>query len=807
MERENILAELSERQREAAAHLNGPLLIVAGPGSGKTRVMAHRVAYLIGVHRVPADRILAVTFTNKAARELSDRCEQLVPNASGQLHVRTFHGFCAWMLRMDGGRAGLDTRFSIYDDDDQVRTIRSILLELDLDPKRLSPRSVLNAISGAKNRMLDATAYDRMVASQRFPGDQSAYFHEIVARVYPRYTEALDRSKAVDFDDLLFKAHELLDSAPDVLERYQDRFQHLLVDEFQDTNPLQFNIARLLAVKNRNIAVVGDPDQSIYSWRHADPGNLSDFLKIYRDAKVVTLDQSYRSTQTILEAAAAVISHNEQRLPKELWTANDRGAKVYVAEAYDEEEEARAVVEEIGRLTEGGATDSSEIAVMYRVNAQSRAMESACNRIGMPYRLVGGVKFYERREVKDVLSYLRLAHNPADDAALMRIINVPARGISTRTVEVIRRQARSEGTPMLATVLSTLEQEDENGEQPALVALLQKRALNSVRRFAGLMQDLIDQSLTHPPHELIDRVLDRSGYARLLEEDEDRGDERWENIKELRGSAEQFAEMSVTGEQENARDELSAFLENIALVSDVDRMDDERADAVTLITLHQAKGLEFDVVFIIGLEEGLLPHSRSMDDPAQLQEERRLCYVGMTRARERLFLLHAFQRGFRGTRGPSLPSRFLDEVPVELVSLHHLHTPGRSYGYRTSARTAMTGGRRTSGSRVESKVSPAVEKPEPVSEYAPGDRVVHEVFGEGVVVSAKESRGDIEVTVAFGEEHGVKRLMLNFAPMVKIDGTQKTRTDSDDRDDEDVDPVVKPFGKQIRDFDPFLDSP
>jgi len=800
----DALAGLSERQREAAQHLHGPLLIVAGPGSGKTRVMAHRVAYLIGVHRIPATDILAVTFTNKAARELRDRCERLVPGSTGVLQVRTFHGFCAWLLRRDGGRVGLDTRFSIYDDDDQVRTVRRILDEFDLDPKRLSPRSILNAISGAKNRMLDAAAYEQMVADQRFPGDQSAYFHEIVSRVYRRYVEMLDTARAVDFDDLLFKTHLLLESAPDVLERYQDRFRQLLVDEFQDTNPLQFSIARLLAARDRNITVVGDPDQSIYSWRHADPGNLAEFLKVYKDARVVTLDQSYRSTQTILEAAAAVISNNDERLPKDLWTANDRGMRVFVAEAYDEEEEARTVIEEIGRLTNEPDYDPAEIAVMYRVNAQSRAVEGACNRTGMPYRLVGGVKFYERKEVKDVLSYLRLALNPADDAALSRIINVPTRGISDRTVEEVRRAARADGTPMLAAVFAVAEP-DANGEPPdGLKAHLHKRAVNSLTRFANLMQRLIERSMVLPPHELIDLALERSGYARLLQEDQERGEERWENVKELRGSAEQFADAPAGSTQSDPRDRLAEFLENVALVSDVDSMDDGRSDAITLITLHQAKGLEFDAVFIIGLEEGLLPHSRSMDDPAQLQEERRLCYVGMTRARKRLYMLHAFQRGFRGVRGPSVQSRFVDEVPPELVSFHQFHAPGRrtrrrALEERPSAHDPMA------VKRAAAMPMPSASKPAPT--YAPGDKVLHAAFGEGVVVSAKQARGDTEVTVAFGAGQGVKRLMLNFAPMEKVEAGDNAAEPPEAPDERGVDTIDRPLRKADRDSDPFVDAP
>ena len=747
----NILDELSPRQREAVQHENGPLLIVAGPGSGKTRVMAHRVAYLITERDVAPWRILAVTFTNKAARELRERCNSLVPESADALQVRTFHSFCAQVLRMFPESAGLEPGYSIYDDDDQARTIRRVLDELEIDQKQFPPRALMAAISDSKNRMIGPDA---------FASTTESYREEVAARVYERYEAALKAANSVDFDDLLLKVFRMLEGNADLREQYQDRYEYLLVDEFQDTNPLQFHIARLLSGGHRNICVVGDPDQSIYSWRNADPSNLVDFQSTYADATVVTLDQSYRSTQLILEAADSVIANNETRLEKHLWTDNDRGRPVALAEAYDENEEARIVLDEVEKLFDKEGVPRGEMAVMYRINAQSRAMEVACNRRGLPYRLVGGVKFYQRKEIRDTLSLLRLVNNPADDAALERIINVPARGISQRSMLELRRVAQAWGVPILDVVFS-LEDDSEAAPDNGVGAYdveLNTRARKAVIRFAGLIKRLIEQSLTLQPPDLIDLALERSGYARWVLEDKERGDERMENLKELRGSSEQFAVERSSAAGADPRELLGDFLQNVALVSDVDALEDAdgRGDAITLITLHQAKGLEFDAVFMLGLEEGLLPHSRSIEDPAQLEEERRLCYVGMTRARKYLYMLRAFRRNFRGTSVAGIASRFLDELPESLV------TRSRVRGMRSSSDVTE---------RLRARDVATIPAPNaaagPRIMFQPGDRVRHDHFGEGVVVSARDQRGDTEVTVAF-EGQGVKRLMLNFAPLTKV---------------------------------------
>ena len=743
---DNLLFGLSDRQRDAVTHTDGPLLIIAGPGSGKTRVMAHRVAYLIGVTGVSPCKILGVTFTNKAARELLERCERLVGLGSNELQVRTFHGFCARVLRSDGENVGLQSDFTIYDSDDQARVIRRILEDIDIDPKQFPPRSVLAVISDAKNNLQSPEQLSKRTETYR---------DEVMSRIYEAYEAALHRANAVDFDDLLSKTYTLLEGHPEILEKYQQRYEYLLVDEFQDTNPLQFQVARLLALKSRNICVVGDPDQSIYSWRHADPSNLTDFQSTFNETKIVTLDQSYRSTQIILEAADSVIGNNDERMEKNLWTENDRGSRITVAEAYNEEEEARLVLQATVELQEKHGIDRNEIAVMYRVNAQSRAFEVTCNREGIPYRLVGGVKFYDRKEVKDILAFLSLIANPAADAALERVINVPARGISAKSLTELRRVALVNNVPILDVILDISRVKGGDEEPAAYGCTLATRALNSIATFGDLITRLIEQSMALDTTELIDLAVERTGYGAMLREDKERGEERMENLQELRASAEQFS-----GSDE--RGQLTDFLENVALVSDVDGLqggDDSEidADAITLITLHQAKGLEYDAVFLVGLEDGMLPHSRSLEDPAQLEEERRLLYVGMTRARKRLYMFRAFQRRFHGQSGSQTASRFLLEIPESLVTIRdirgHSRVADRIPDPMWTKRAASTPAPR-----------PATRS---ADEFAPGEKVKHDVFGEGVVVSSSGSGSDTQVTVAFVGE-GVKRLMLSFAPIERI---------------------------------------
>ena len=727
----DVLEDLNPAQQEAVRTVEGPLLIVAGPGSGKTRVIAHRVAYLVKVSGVPPRRIMAVTFTNKAANEMKERLLRLAPAAVPDLTLGTFHAICARVLRRDGERIGIDPHFVIYDADDQVALMKRALQELGLDPKRWPPRAILAAISAAKNELITPEAYARGVRS---------YYEEIVHRAYERYQALLTENKALDFDDLLMKAVQLFQQDTEVLARYQSRYLHVLIDEFQDTNVAQYAFARLLAGRYRNICVVGDPDQSIYSWRSADIRNILNFEKDYPGAKVIMLEQNYRSTKTILETAHSVITANRQRKEKRLWTEKERGAPVMLAEAYTEQEEALFVVEELRQLADGGRHAYRDCAVMYRTNAQSRALEEALIRFGIPYRLVGGTRFYERREVKDVVAYLRLVRNPYDSVGLLRVINTPPRGIGQKTLDEIERYARSHALPPYS-VLQLIAARSEDEERAQDLPPLQQRTERAVVSFLNMLNEFIARSEELALPDLFDLIVGRAGFREHLLDGTEEGEERWDNVMELRAVARDYAEL-------RPQEALTAFLEGVALVSDTDSYD-ERADAVTLITLHAAKGLEFPVVFLVGLEEGVLPHRRSFDDPAQMEEERRLFYVGITRSKERLYLVHAHRRAFMGASAPAEPSRFLADVPRHLVA--------RSYGPGSPADWSRPG---------PSRPAAGVERKD--ARFAAGDRVRHAKFGEGVVVSCAETRDDHEVTVAFKGNVGVKKLLLSFAPLEKV---------------------------------------
>ena len=650
----DLLSDLNDRQREAVETIDGPLLIVAGPGSGKTRFITSRIAYLMRVVGVSPGRIAAVTFTNKAAREMKTRVESVAGFGSERLTIGTFHAFCARMLRQDGEALGLDTNFGIYDDADQIDVIKRSMREVEVDPKAFSPRNIQSKISGAKSQLLTADG---------FAANTQDYFEEVVSRVYARYEELMAQSNAVDFDDLLLKAYLLLARNEEVARKYQERFVHFMIDEFQDTNVAQYAIARLIAAKHRNLCVVGDPDQSIYSWRNADIRNILSFQKDFPDAKLIALEQNYRSTQNILDAAARLISVNTQRVEKELFTQNVTGAPISVMEGYDETEEAQLVLREVASLTRpvnGGKARYrlGDIAVMYRVNAQSRAFEESCMRHGVPYQLVGGMKFYQRQEVKDLAAYLKLVANPNDDVSLARVINLPSRGIGRRTMDELTRLARDRGCSMFDAILAI--SPDSNIAGPLVSSPFTARAVRALGDFRNLIDELRTYAESANIADLIDRVLTRSGYRDYLSGLDDRPDERLENIDEFKAASKDYLHLGpVEG--------LSAFLESVSLVSDVDSME-EKPDLLTLITLHQAKGLEYPIVFMVGMEDGLLPHSRSMDEPASLEEERRLCYVGMTRAKDRLYLSRAFRRGFRGGTGPNSPSRFLLDIPRDLIS-------------------------------------------------------------------------------------------------------------------------------------------
>ena len=721
----DILEGLNPAQREAAETTEGPLLIIAGPGSGKTRVITHRIAYLVRVTGVSPHRIAAVTFTNKAAREMRERLDRLLGTRAGGLTCSTFHALCVAILRKEGGAIGVDRDFAIYDQEDQISLLKRSMEEANLDPKRYPVRAVLNAISQAKSNLLDPTEYAKTVGS---------YYEEIVQRVYERYQGLLSRSKALDFDDLLLKAVRLFEQTPEVLRQYQDRYLHLMVDEFQDTNVVQYTLAKLLAGKYRNICVVGDPDQSIYSWRNADIRNILSFKRDYPDAKVVSLEENYRSTQNILEAAKSLIAPNRQRLEKELYTQKEQGTPLEVHEAHNEEEEAQWVVREMDRLVKEEKYRHGDCAVMYRINAQSRALEEAHLRYGVPYRLVGAVRFYQRREVKDVVAYLRLLRNPYDEVSLERVINVPTRGIGARTVEELGQIARARELP-LYTALQAIVAESEEGAEPALSA----RSLAALARFLQLLNGLMEEAGKLGVSDLIDALIERIGYRRYLMEGDERGEEKWENVMELRGQARDFQDLPPD-------ESLMGFLERVALVSDVDNLD-QTQDAVTLTTLHQAKGLEFPVVFMVGMEEGLLPHARSLDDPAEMEEERRLCYVGITRAEERLYLVRAFRRTIMGGGMPSMPSRFLRDIPKELIARPQPVAVGSPGTWGQNSRAVQ-----------------AERIPTP---FRAGDKVRHATFGEGIVVNCAPADTDHEVTVAFKGNSGVKRLLHSIAGLEK----------------------------------------
>jgi DNA helicase-2/ATP-dependent DNA helicase PcrA len=752
-----LLAGLNPRQAEAVAAVEGPLLILAGPGSGKTRVITHRIAYLIAECGVRPWRILAVTFTNKAAREMRERVEALLGECARDVMLGTFHSICARMLRVDGAAVGLDRNFAIYDDGDQLNLMKRVLAGLGLDQKQNNPRAVLSQISKAKNDLLGPEEYQRGV---------STYFEEIVARAYRRYQEHLQLENAVDFDDLLLRAVELLTTRPDVLHKYQERYLHVLVDEFQDTNVSQYILAREIGRGHGNICVVGDPDQSIYSWRAADVRNILHFEQDFPTAKVVLLEQNYRSTQNILDAAQGVISAAEGRRKKGLWTENEPGLPITLYEAADDEDEAAHVAREIAAEMRGPQRSLGDFAVMFRTNAQSRALEEALVRAGIRYRLVGGTRFYERREVKDALAYLRLINNPRDSISLARAINTPPRGIGAGALGELSAWSQSLGVPQyyaLQVLLDREESGDDGGQPPPFST----RTARALLRFVRMLDELIDMSQHEPVGVLLREVLDRIDYRRYLLDAGEGGEERWANVEELYNLAAQYDEAAEQIERERdpdadrpddtvARSALAAFLEDVALVSDVDELD-QRQDAVTLITLHAAKGLEFPVVFLVGMEEGLLPHSRSMDEPSQMEEERRLCYVGITRARERLHLSYALRRVTWGASVFNPVSRFLKDIPPELTTER-----GRA------GRLAPARSRSVRERMAELAMQPAAVPTAPAARFEQGDVVRHAKFGDGIVVNSQQRADDVEVTVAFKGSVGVKKLLLSFAPLEKV---------------------------------------
>jgi DNA helicase-2/ATP-dependent DNA helicase PcrA len=715
-----ILEDLNPVQREAVQHIDGPLLIFAGAGTGKTRALTYRIAYLIGAHGVDPRNILAVTFTNKAAREMKERIEGLVgAQMLRDMWVGTFHATCARMLREHGDRIGLDREFVIYDEDDQIRVVRECLEELGLDEKEKdnNPKNILYRISDAKEQLVLPDEYESVYRGQLDP---------LAAQIYPLYQKRLHANSALDFDDLILYAVRLLEESEKTREQYQHRFKYVLVDEYQDINYAQFQFVKLIADLHHNICVVGDDDQSIYSWRGADVGIILSFKNHYPDAKVVTLEQNYRSSRNILDAAYHIISKNERRAQKQLWTDRPEGTLLYRIEATDEHDEAVRIVNRIRDMVISGEREFSDFVILYRINAQSRVFEEALMNYRVPYKIIGGVRFYERKEIKDLMAYLRLAHNPRDGIAMKRIINVPLRGIGPRTIELIEQFAGVEGI-CLFEALQRIE-EIEVKPQP-------KREITALAKLIEFAHAKKDE---YSVGKLLTEIVENTGYVSELKRQGTReADTRVENILEFSSVIEEF-------ERTSEDHSLRAFLEQVALVTDIDSYE-ESEPAIVLMTLHSAKGLEFPVVFLVGLEEGVFPHIRSMSSRDELEEERRLCYVGMTRAKDELCLSHAYARTLFGQRQTQVASRFLREIPPEMFQ-------------ETKKRAAAS----THWQEAEPAPSGKGDL------FQPGDRVKHNVFGLGIVESAEATGRDTMVTVAF-EEVGRKKLLLSFAGLEKVE--------------------------------------
>lgn len=735
---------LNPQQAEAVINTEGPMLIMAGAGSGKTKVLTCRVANLLQKGVRPY-RILAITFTNKAAAEMRERVNNMSGPAAKDVWLFTFHAFCARFLRMEIDKLpGYGGNFAIYDTADSQNLIKQILKEMNLDDKRFQPSGILSRISNAKNALQDAAAFARQA------GD---FYEQKVADIYSRYEQKLQLNNALDFDDLLMLSIKLLQENKEVREKYQDRFDYLLVDEYQDTNHAQYLLTKFLAAKHRNICVVGDADQSIYGWRGADIQNILDFEKDYPDAKVIKLEQNYRSTQIILDAANAVIENNTGRKPKNLWTENKSGADIIYFQAVDERDEARFVIEQLQNLQRTENKKLGDMAILYRTNTQSRIFEEMLIKSGISYNMVGGLKFYERKEIKDIIAYLRVIFNPADSLSLLRIINVPKRGIGDASLAKIQAYAATNNVSLFEAVSNA-----------AAIDGLSSRFVSKLDDLAGIIFELMNLAGEAPVEDLIDRVLRDTGYLEELENERTpQAQSRIDNLHELISVAQEFA----ASEEEN---NLENFLAHVALVSDID--DTELGeDAITLMTLHSSKGLEFPVVFLVGMEEGLFPHARTLMDETEIEEERRLCYVGITRAKEKLFLSSTKMRTIYGNTVTYPPSRFLQEIPARLVktikrqerfsALENFKQVSEKY----SARPQKPASTFNPHSFMPQK--PAAAAGGTGTRFNTGDRVSHSKWGEGMVVSVKDSPDGQEVKVAFAGA-GVRSLLTKYAVLKKL---------------------------------------
>ncbi|MEA2392462.1 MAG: ATP-dependent helicase UvrD/PcrA [Solirubrobacteraceae bacterium] len=719
---DELLAGLNPPQRDAVVHGEGPLLILAGAGSGKTRVLTHRIAHLVDTDQARPGEILAITFTNKAAKEMRERVEMLVGPRTRAMWVMTFHSACARMLRAEGEKLGYTRSFTIYDEADSVRLIKRCIDDLDIDPKRFTPRAIKRQISTAKNLLQTAEGYREHVGS---------YFEQTAADVYDLYERQIHSMNAMDFDDLLFQCVQLLEVHTDVREKYEHNFRHVLVDEYQDTNRAQYRWLQLLSGHYRNLCVVGDDGQSIYSFRSADIRNILDFERDFSDAHVVKLEQNYRSTQTILDAANAVLSNNRRQIEKHLWTENPQGDPVHVRELEDEHAEARFVAGEIERLVDSGSS-RDEIAVFYRANAQSRVLEDTLVRYNVSYQVIGGTRFYERAEIKDAMAYLTLLVNPSDVVAFQRVVNSPRRGIGDTTQSRIIAQANTLGESIW-----------DVAADPEAVPGLGAAAIKAVRRFMSSMERLKErQESGADVDELLEELLTESGYVDALKAERTiEAEGRLENLEELVGVAREFQQ---TAEEPR----LDEFLQQIALFSEQDNLTDDEG-IVTLMTLHNAKGLEFPIVFMIGVEEGIFPHMRSIE-AGDLDEERRLCYVGITRARRELYMTYARQRSLFGQRSYNVPSRFLDEVPDELTDREVRDT-----------RQSLSSWDRWGTGAQPSRPEPAAAG----ASFSVGDDVEHATMGEGVVIG--QEPGGL-IVVRFRSDGSERKLMMDYAPLKKV---------------------------------------
>ncbi len=730
---ERLLADLNPQQREGVVHEGGPLLVVAGAGSGKTRVLTRRIGYLLSARGVSPGQILAITFTNKAAGEMRERVEALVGARSRAMWVSTFHSACARILRAEAKRLGFTSQFTIYDAGDSQRLMTLVVRELDLDPKRTPPRALSAQVSNLKNELID---WETARSRAENPAEQQ------VAEVYASYQRRLQEANAFDFDDLIMTTVQLFQAFPDVAEHYRRRFRHVLVDEYQDTNHAQYVLVRELVGTGEDrgeLCVVGDADQSIYAFRGATIRNINEFEADYGDATTVLLEQNYRSTQTILSAANAVIANNAGRVPKRLWSAAGDGEPVVGYVGDNEHDEAAFVAQEVDRLCDDEGLRPADVAVFYRTNAQSRVFEEVFIRVGLPYKVVGGVRFYERREVRDALAYLRVLANPTDTVSLRRILNVPKRGIGDRAEAVLAAWADRERVPFAIAV-----------ERAAEVPGLATRSLKAITGFAGLLTGLRGL-LADGPALTLEAILEQTGYiAELSAEGSIEAEGRAENLAELVGVAREFEERMPEGT-------VAEFLEQVSLVADADQIPDDEGGGgvVTLMTLHAAKGLEFPVVFLTGMEDGIFPHLRTLGDTVELAEERRLAYVGITRARQRLYLTRASVRSAWGQTSYNPASRFLDEIPATLVDWRRLPQPAAAAAAQRIAPVGGTAGRR------------GVVGLRPIPSLAPGDRVTHATFGLGTVTAVTGAAESARAAIDFGSE-GVRELLLRYAPVEKL---------------------------------------